>query len=243
MGWARGIAVAGLAWALVAGAEAPADEAPARTTSTAERVRADIERFILERVERAPDAIEMPELRAFDFEASAAAGELRTELSTGSPLPLHGRVAIAVSLFAGGRLLKHGVVSPLVSIKERVVVAKRALPRGAVVTQADLALVERERTNASLDALRDPEAVIGLRARRSLAAERVLQAGDFERVPRIERGDRVTIVLQHGPLLIQAQGKAQETGAIGEWIRVVNLDSKREVSGRIDREGRVHVAF
>lgn len=59
----------------------------------------------------------------------------------------------------------------------------------------------------------------------------------------VERGDRVTIVLQHGPLLIQTLGKAQETGAAGEWIRVVNLDSKRELSGRIDPEGRVHVAF
>ena len=239
----RGIALAALAWAAVLGGfDRPvgADEARA---STAERVRADIEQFILERVDRAPSAIEVPELRAFDFDVSGASGEIRTELSTGSPLPLHGRIAIAVSLFVGDRLIKRGIVSPYVSITERVVVATQALARGRVIARGDLVLVERDRADAPADAVRDPESVVGLRTRRSIGGDRILRSSDFESVPVVERGDRVTIVLQHGPLVIQTLGKAQETGAAGEWIRVVNLDSKREVSGRIDPEGRVHVAF
>lgn len=51
------------------------------------------------------------------------------------------------------------------------------------------------------------------------------------------------LVLQSGALMIQATGQAKERGATGDWIRVVNLDSKRELTGRVDREGRVHVAF
>ena len=65
----------------------------------------------------------------------------------------------------------------------------------------------------------------------------------FEGVPVVERGDRVLLVLEDGPLRIQATGRAQESGVVGEWIRVRNLDSKRELSGRVDREGRIHVAF
>lgn len=243
MGSLRGIGLACLAGSLAIVGAVRADETPAARSSTAERVRADIERFVLERVEQAPSAIEIPELRAFDFDVSAVSGALRTELSTGSPLPLHGRVAIAVSLFVGDRLVKRGIVSPYVSITERVVVATRALARGHVVAPGDLALVERDRASAPADAVRDPGAVVGLRARRAIGGDGVLRSSDFESVPVVERGDRVTIVLQHGPLLIQTLGKAQETGAAGEWIRVVNLDSKRELSGRIDPEGRVHVAF
>lgn len=256
--WAfgHGIAIAWAIGALAASSVAAEDRVaamssttpsspPARSlaTSTAERVRADVERFILERVEGEPSAIEIPELRAFDFAVSGVPGEVRTELSTRSPSPMHGRVAITVSLYVGQQLVKRGVVSPYVTMSDRVVVAKRALARGHVVTPEDLAYADRDRAASPGDVARNAELVVGQRARRSLAADQVLREGDFERVPVVERGDRVTLVLKHGPLVIQTLGKAQETGAAGDWIRVVNVESKREVSGRVDPEGRVHVAF
>lgn len=246
-GFGFGVALAWAIGLLAASSVAAGDRAETSPafdpTSTAERVRADVERFIRAHVEGEPSAIEIPELRAFDFDVSGAAGEVRTELSTGSPSPLHGRVAITVALYVRDRLVKRGVVSPYVTMTDRVVVAKRALARGAVVEAADLAYADRDRATSPGDVARDLELVVGQRARRSLAADQVLRAGDFERVPVVERGDRVTLVLQHGPLVIQTLGKAQETGAAGDWIRVVNVESKREVSGRVDPEGRVHVAF
>ncbi|MBY0399077.1 flagellar basal body P-ring formation chaperone FlgA [Myxococcota bacterium] len=238
--WAFGVGIlltAGLLLASAAGAE------DAAASSTAVRVRADLERFILERVEGEPSSIEIPELRGFDFDTSGTTGEVRTELSTRSPSPLQGRVAISVSLYVGRSLVKRGVVSPYVTMSERVVIAKHALSRGHVVAAEDLASVERDRAKSPGDVARDPALLVGQRARRSVAPDQVLREGDFERVPVVERGDRVTLVLQHGPLSIQALGRAQETGSAGDWIRVVNVESKREVSGRVDSEGRVHVAF
>lgn len=243
-GWALWIGIAaaiGLFVASQAAAE-PAVEASAGP-STAERVRADLEQFILEHAQGEPAEIEIPELRAFDFDVSAVPGEVRTELSTRSPVPFHGRVAITVALYVGQQLVKRGVVSPYVTVSDRVVVAKRALSRGHVVTAEDVDYVDRDRATSPGDVAREAERLVGQRARRSLAADQVLREGDFERVPVVERGDRVTLVLKHGPLMIQALGKAQETGATGDWIRVVNVESKREVTGRIDPEGRVHVAF
>lgn len=244
-GWASGI---GLALAIVAGfvggaaAEEGAVPTPVRT-STAEQVRSDLEDFIRARVEGEPVSIEIPELRAFDFDASAVPGAVRTELSSASPTPMQGRVAITVSLFVGRHLVKRGVVSPYVAMNDRVVIAKRALTKGHVVVAEDLRYADRDRAASPGDVARDLDAIVGQRARRSLAAAQVLREGDFESVPVVERGDRVTLVLKHGPLLIQTLGRAQETGAIGDWIRVVNVESKREVSGRVDAEGKVHVAF
>ncbi|MFO0687157.1 MAG: flagellar basal body P-ring formation chaperone FlgA [Myxococcota bacterium] len=243
-GWASGIGLAlAIAASFVGGAAAEvAESAPVRT-STAELVRSDLEAFIRARVEGEPVSIEIPELRAFDFDASGAPGAVRTELSSLSPTPMQGRVAITVSLFVGQHLVKRGVVSPYVAMNDRVVVARRALTKGRVVTSEDLDFADRDRAHSPGDVVRDLDAIVGQRARRSLGAAQVLREGDFERVPVVERGDRVTLVLKHGPLLIQTLGKAQETGATGDWIRVVNVESKREVSGRVDAEGRVHVAF
>lgn len=245
IGWTMATAFLLLAWAFAAVAQTVGDEgadAPA-VESTSVRVRRDLEAFIRERVEGEPRAIELPSLRAFDFEVAAGTGEVRTELSSQSEVPLRGRVSISVSLFVGQRLLKRAVVSPYVAMPDRVLVATRSLARGHVLSTADLALVERDRAASPRDALRTPEDGVGLRVKRSLPADQILRAQDVEPVPVVERGDRVTLVLQRGALRIQATGKAQETGGIGDWIRVVNLDSKREISGRVDQEGRVHVAF
>ncbi len=208
-----------------------------------ERVRTDLQHFIGERVGEEPSAIELPELRAFDYDVSRVPGELRTELSTRSATPFRGRVAITVALFVGDQLVKRSVVSPYVRVSDRIVVTARALKKGDVIAQGDLAYSDRDRAESPGDAVRDLEAVVGLRAKRALSGDRLLREGDFEPVPVVERGDRVMLVLQSGALMIQATGQAKERGATGDWIRVVNLDSKRELTGRVDGEGRVHVAF
>lgn len=233
------------ALALVASGAGMATSEPSEpaASSTLPRVRADLEAFVGERIEGDAATVEWPELRAFDFDPSNAVGEVRTVLSTRSATPLRGRVAITVSLYVGDLLVKRGVVSPYVKVPERLVATARPLTRGHVLGEADLVYSERDRATAPGDAMRDPAALVGLRLKRSLGGEQLVREGDVERVPLVERGDRVTLMLQHGPLLIQAIGRAQETGAVGDWIRVVNLDSKRELSGRLDREGRVHVAF
>lgn len=220
-----------------------ASPATAAQSSTSERVRADIERFVLERVDSEPSAIEIPELRAFDFDVADGAGDVRTVLSTASPAPLSGRVSVTVALYVGDRLVKRGVVSPYVRIADRVVVAKHPLARGQVVTEADVAIAERDRAASPGDAVREERELVGQRTKRPIAPDQALRVRDFERVPLVERGDRVTLVLEHGPLRVQALGRAQETGGEGDWIRVVNIDSKREVNGRVDGEGRVRVAF
>lgn len=212
-------------------------------SASVERVRADLERFIGEHVDAEPSAVELPELRGFDYDVSRVPGELRTELSTRSAMPFRGRVAITVALYVGDQLVKRAVVSPYVRLSDRIVVTARALKKGDVITADDLAYSDRDRADSPGDAVRDLEGLIGLRSKRALAADQLLREGDFEAVPIVERGDRVMLVLQSGALMIQAAGQAKERGATGDWIRVVNLDSKRELTGRVDREGRVHVAF
>ncbi len=232
LGWFGTVA---LALAAVPGVRA---ESP-----SVERVRADLERFLAEWVEDEDASIELPALRAFDFDLSRATGEIRTELSSRSATPFRGRVAVAVALFVGDQLVKRAVVSPYIEVADRVVVAARPLVKGRVIVREDLAWSSRDRAGSPPDVARDLESLVGLRAKRGVSGEQLVRNGDFEVVPVVERGDRVTLVLIQGPLLIQGAGLAKETGATGDWIRVVNLDSKRELTGRVDREGRVHVAF
>ena len=121
--------------------------------------------------------------------------------------------------------------------------AVRDLRVGTILGESDFTKVARDANRLPRDVVRDAAEVIGLRAKRSLRKDRIFRASQVEGVPLVERGDRVQLVLQAGALQISAAGKAQEPGAFGDWIRVLNMDSKRELSGRVDAEGRVHVAF
>lgn len=237
--WLRaGLLAIGLAVVGVAATQAAAAE-----TAGEARVRADLERYLRRGAESPRATIELPPLTRFAVEAGSFEGALRTELSTRAEPPFAGRVSITVELHAGDQLLRRGVVSPTVRVIEKVVAPARNLRRGDVVGPEDLQIVERDRTRLPPDALRDPAEIVGLRLKRSVRENTVLRISHVERVPIVERGDRVAIVLETGPLQIRSIGKAQEPGAVGDWIRVVNLDSRRELSGRVDREGRVHVAF
>lgn len=206
-------------------------------------VRADLERFIRARVEDGSVAIKIPNLAIFEFDRSRHPGALRTELSSRSREPFRGRVSVTVALYAGDRLVKRNVVSAYVRVTERIVVASRDLRRGDILEPGDLTHAERDSVRMPTDAIRSIEDALGFRMKRSLRRDRELRRSQIEKVPLVERGDRVMLVLESGALRIQAIGRTKEAGAAGEWIRVINVDSKRELSGRLDREGRVHVAF
>lgn len=213
-----------------------------------DRVREDVERFVRARIARteaegARTSIDVPPLTSFIVDRDRYPGPLRTEISTRAAEPLRGRVPLAVSLYAGDHLVRRAVIAPYVRRTERVIVPARDIRAGQVLAPEDFTRVERDANRLPRDVVRSKAEVTGLRAKRSLRKDRVFRASQVEGVPLIERGDRVQIVLQAGPLRVSAMGKAQEAGALGDWIRVVNVDSKRELSGRVDREGRVHVAF
>lgn len=208
-----------------------------------ERVRSDLERFLRAGAPQGEVRIDVPPLASFIVDRSRVAGDLRTQLSTRADRPFSGRVAVTVELYAGDRLVRRGVVSPYVRIAERVVVPNRDLRRGDILSEEDLVFKEWDQSKVPSDAVLDPAQAIGLRARRTIRSGQPFRLSQVEGVPIVERGDRVRIVLEMGRLHVQAMGRAQEKGAVGDWIRVQNLDSKREVTGRVDHEGAVHVSF
>ena len=65
-------------------------------------------------------SIDMPPLRAFDFDLSGATGEVRTELSTRSVPPFRGRISVTVGLYVGNQLVKRAVVSPNIELVDPI---------------------------------------------------------------------------------------------------------------------------
>jgi flagella basal body P-ring formation protein FlgA len=119
------------------------------------------------------------------------------------------------------------------------VTVQHPVEHGQVLKESDLAIVRRPKTESA--AITDMSAVVGLAARQQLRPDQPLHMADLMKPEIVARNDTVTIVYQAPGLVLTLRGQAQEAGALGDTIGVLNIDSKRTVQGVISAPGRVTV--
>ena len=121
-----------------------------------------------------------------------------------------------------------------------VVVLRRAVRRGQVVTEADVALETRSSAALPYDYLLDLEDAVGLTVKRTVSAGTVLVPAALERARLIERGAVVTLVSAAGPVQVKSQGIAVEPAGADQRVRV-RTASGRIVEGTVTANGDVQV--
>jgi flagella basal body P-ring formation protein FlgA len=117
------------------------------------------------------------------------------------------------------------------------VVTTRILPAGAVVTAADVRLKDPG-NQSDVDAL---AAMIGKETRRVIPEGSILSDRDLKAETLVQRNAVVRMEFAKGLLSISADGRALSSGAYGETIKVMNLDSRATVSAIVIGRGKVAV--
>ena len=116
-------------------------------------------------------------------------------------------------------------------------VAARTVRAQAILTPADLAVVERTIPGT----LTQADEAIGLEARVVLYAGRPIRQGDVGPPAIIERNQIVTLLFRRGNLTIAAEARALGRAGAGDVLRVMNLTSRTTVSGIVRSDGTVAV--
>jgi flagellar basal body P-ring formation protein FlgA len=124
---------------------------------------------------------------------------------------------------------------------DKAVVALRALPRGHVLSAADLSVVVSDVSALPPGYAREASALIGRRTSRPVTAGAVLGGGIMVLEPTVRRGQAVTLVAQARGLSIRAQGVAVTAGGVDERIRIKNLSSGREIEGIVRSAALVEI--
>lgn len=96
--------------------------------------------------------------------------------------------------------------------------AAQNLRSGTVLHGSDL-LIEGE-NKAPLDLF------VGMELKRSVYAGAVLKPTDVGAPTAIQRNAIVTLEFVRGPLMITTEGRSLDAGAVGDSVRVMNLNSK-----------------
>jgi flagella basal body P-ring formation protein FlgA len=122
-----------------------------------------------------------------------------------------------------------------------VVVPARTLASGHVLTAADLTLVRRPKAEFAANMITGTVQAVALAARRSLRAGQILRDTDLQRPELVARNEAVTITFEVPGILLTMRGQAQEAGALGDSIGVLNVQSKRTIQATVTGPGRVTV--
>src|SRR4051794_21183465 len=120
-------------------------------------------------------------------------------------------------------------------------VLTRGLNRGDVVKASDVAIERRPKLEIRGDVTGSTAGLIGLAAKRALRAGDVARAADLMKPEIVQRNESVTLVYEAPGLVLTMRGKALETGALGDTVNVLNIQSKRTVQGTISGPGQVSV--
>ncbi len=117
------------------------------------------------------------------------------------------------------------------------VVAARTIRAQTVLGLADLRVTNGE-TDGPFTSVDD---VIGREARVALYAGRPIRPAEIGPPALVERNQIVLLLFQEDGLEIVAEGRALGRAGAGERLRVMNLQSRQTISGRVRSDGLVLV--
>ncbi len=128
-----------------------------------------------------------------------------------------------------------------VAVSATVLVASRPLPRGHVLTAADVREERRDVSRLRRGYLSDLSQLAGQRLKAPLLAGKVLTPGllEFDRV--IRRGQSVTVIANSGGIAVSMAGTALTDGGLNQRIRVENANSGRIIEGIVRSREHIEV--
>jgi len=167
-----------------------------------------------------------------------ASGELQVTALAYDPRTTRFEVTLDLPSSAALRRLSTRFFGTAIETIEAVTI-ERPLERGEIIKASDLAMQRRPKADgAALTAL---DAAIGMAARHPLRPGQALAQADLMKPMIVQRNDTVMLVYEAPGLTLTLRGEAQDAGALGDTIGVLNVQSKRVVQGVITGPGRVKV--
>jgi len=117
----------------------------------------------------------------------------------------------------------------------------RDVERNDVLKASDVVIERRPKLAVGND-VAARERAVGMQMRHALRAGAALRTADLVKPDLVQRDQAVTLIFQSAGLYLTVRGKALDAGTEGDVVSVVNLQSKRTVSGTVTGRGQVSIS-
>lgn len=121
-----------------------------------------------------------------------------------------------------------------------VAVLTRDIDRADLLKSSDIALERRPKAEVTGEPA-SRERSIGMQLRRPMRAGTPIRVADIVKPDFVQRDQSVTVIYQVPGIYLTTRGKAIESGAEGDTVSVLNLQTKRTLTGIVTGRGQVTV--
>jgi len=120
-------------------------------------------------------------------------------------------------------------------------IATRALARGDLIKQNDIAIERRPKSEFSSDLPARVADIVGLAARGNVRAGQSLRNSDLMKPELVKKNEMVLLHYEVPGIVLTMRGQALDSGTEGDLVNVLNIQSKRTIQGVITGAGRVTI--
>jgi flagella basal body P-ring formation protein FlgA len=121
-----------------------------------------------------------------------------------------------------------------------VAVLTRDIDRADLLKSSDVAVERRPKAEVTGEAA-SRDRTLGMQLRRPMRAGMPIRVADIVKPEFVQRDQNVTVIYQVPGIYLTTRGKAIESGAEGDIISVLNLQTKRTLTGVVTARGQVTV--
>ncbi len=139
-----------------------------------------------------------------------------------------GLLGFEVDVQEAGKSDRTVAVAAEVLLVKEVVVARRPINQGQIISGRDVKLQERRFTKVDGVGVTSLSSVIGLQSQRFLKQGTMLEVRSLRAEPLVRRGQYVKILIRGEGVEIRTTGKSQQAGALGDVITVRRDGSRRQ---------------
>jgi flagella basal body P-ring formation protein FlgA len=116
----------------------------------------------------------------------------------------------------------------------------RNVERNEILKLSDLVVERRPKSEVGTDTAARDRAV-GMQVRRQIRAGQPVRTADLLKPDLVQRDQSVTLTYEAPGIYLTMRGKALDNGAEGDTVTVMNLQSKRTLSGTVTGRGQVSI--
>lgn len=120
-----------------------------------------------------------------------------------------------------------------VSVFDRIVVAKKRLKRGDLISSVEAAVEERDIAVLNPSIIKDLSVVLGKEAKTYIPEGNAIYDWMIKERPFVKKNEKIKIIANGQNVLVAVAGIALEDGNPGSEIKVKNLSSGKEMIGRV----------
>jgi flagella basal body P-ring formation protein FlgA len=139
--------------------------------------------------------------------------------------------------------MKGGSVQVMAGIEivKPVLSAARTIKAGSMLTKDDFEVINKNTAGLNFSPVTSVTSVEGRQAAKVIQKGKILGRQDVTDAPDIATGNLVTIICTDDTMKLSTDGRAEESGRIGETIKVRNLKSKKLIMARVVDNNTVEV--